>query len=204
MNNPEKNELMELEILKHVEATPRLNNRMAAVKLGCSVKLAHELLKKMVDRGFLHVKKFHSRRWDYFLTPHGIAEKARLTYEFLEFSMQFYHEARKLSSQICRNLAKSGKKTVAFLGTGDLAEIVYLGVKEWNLELVEVYNENTKTAFLGHQVLPGKELRKSNADAIIICLYDKSKPMTKNYLPPEIPKLKNMYWVFENNNFKEK
>ena len=75
----EKNQLYELEILKHVEVTPRLNNRMAASKLGCSVRLAHALLSKMVDKGLLHVTKHHSRRWDYFLTPTGIAEKARIT-----------------------------------------------------------------------------------------------------------------------------
>ena len=53
----EKNQLFELEILKHVEEDARLNNRLAASKLGCSVKLAHELLRKMVDRGCLHIKK---------------------------------------------------------------------------------------------------------------------------------------------------
>jgi hypothetical protein len=79
MASIEKTELFELEILKHVEETPRLNNRMAASKLGCSVRLAHALLSKMVDKGLLHVTKHHSRRWDYFLTPSGIAEKARIT-----------------------------------------------------------------------------------------------------------------------------
>ena len=108
----EKNEILELEILKHVEESPRLNNRMAASKLGCSVKLAHALLGKMVNRGLLHVKKLHSRRWDYFLTPHGIAEKARLTYEFLDFSMHFYRDARKQSSSICRQLADAGDNPV--------------------------------------------------------------------------------------------
>ena len=74
----EKTELFELEILKHVEETPRLNNRMAASKLGCSVRLAHALLSKMVKKGLLHVTKHHARRWDYFLTPSGITEKARI------------------------------------------------------------------------------------------------------------------------------
>lgn len=190
-----KNELRELEILKHVEQTPELNNRMAASKLGCSVKLAHELLKKMVDRGTLHVKKLHSRRWDYFLTPKGITEKARLTYEFLDFSMQFYQEARKKSSQVCKNIAKEDLKSIAFIGAGDLAEIVYLGVKEWNLELTEVYDE-TERSFLGHEVLALDKIIKSEAEAIIVCIYDKKNPMTSNYLPGDVGKTDKMYWVF--------
>jgi predicted nucleotidyltransferase len=191
----EKNELFELEILKHVESTPRLNNRMAASKLGCSVKLAHALLSKMVDRGLLHVTKHHARRWDYFLTPRGISEKARITYEFIDFSMQFYHEARRESSRVCRNIAESGKREVAFLGDGELAEIAYLGVKEWGLELKEVYGEE-KREFLGHKVLPFNSADVSSSEALIVCLYDKTKPMRPDFLPNGISKNDKMVWIF--------
>jgi hypothetical protein len=195
MTSLEKNQLLELEILKHVEQSPRLNNRMAASKLGCSVKLSHELLAKMVGRGLLHVKKLHSRRWDYFLTPKGMAEKARLTLEFLEFSMQFYKEARKASSSLCRNLAEKGITKVSFIGAGDLAEIVYLGVKEWNLDLQEIYDDDNEH-FLGHQVKSLSELDSSEAEALIVCLYNRKYPMTGPYLPEGLEKDHRMYWVF--------
>ena len=191
----EKNALLELEILNHVEKSPKLNNRMAAAKLGCSVKLAHALLSKMVDRGLLHVKKVHSRRWDYFLTSGGISEKARLTYEFLDFSMNFYRKARKASSAVCKTLAESGAANIAFLGAGDLAEIVYLGVKEWNLNLVEVFGDDA-SEFLGHPVLPIRRLPESKADAILVCLYDKSAPMSEHYLPKGVDRMDSMRWVF--------
>jgi hypothetical protein len=195
MSIPDKNDFFEFEILKHVEKSPRLNNRMLALKLGCSVKLAHELLKKMVGRGHLHVKKLHSRRWDYFLTRHGISEKARLTYEFLDFSMHFYNEARKRSSKICREVAESGDRTVAFVGSGDLAEIAYLGVKEWGLELTEIFDDE-KTEFLGHKIKTLAHLNDSNSDAILVCLYDKTRPMSQNYLPPSVKSKNNMFWIF--------
>lgn len=193
----EKNEILELEILKHVEGSSLLNNRMAAVKLGCSVKLAHELLRKMVERGLLHIKKHHSRRWDYFLTGSGMAEKARLTYEFIGFSMYFYHEARKESSKVCRMISESGGKTVAFIGCGDLSEIVYLGVKEWNLELVEVYGDGRKN-FLGLPVAPIHLANESKAEAIIVCLYDKAAPMTRRYVSGDIRQSEKMFWIFDN------
>ena len=196
MPSIDKNELLKFEILKHVEKSPRLNNRMAASKLGCSVKLAHALLGKMVNRGLLHVKKLHSRRWDYFLTPKGVSEKARLTYQFLDFSMNFYREARKASSSVCRILSEAGVEKIAFLGTGDLAEIAYLGVKEWSLELVEVFNGDSSAEFLGHQVMSASELRSSQADAIIVCMYDKQHPMSEHYLPEGIEKNSKMHWIF--------
>ncbi len=192
----EKNQLFELEILKHVEDDARLNNRLVASKLGCSVKLAHELLRKMVDRGCLHIKKLHARRWDYFLTPKGIAEKARLTREFISFSRYFYHEARKASSMLCRCLAERRCKTVGFIGTGDLAEIFYLGVKEWNLEVKAVYAD-TRDKFLGIPVKEFSELVCADVDALIICTYDEHNPMLKFELPAGITRTDKMYWLFD-------
>jgi len=60
-----------LQILDHVEKTPLLTNRRVASKLDVSVKLAHALVKQLVQKGMLDIRKHHARRWDYFLTPKG-------------------------------------------------------------------------------------------------------------------------------------
>jgi predicted transcriptional regulator len=199
-----KNSFFELEILKHVEQSAHLNNRMVAGKLNCSVKLAHSLLKKMVQKGFFNIKKLNARRWDYYLTPRGVSEKARLTYEFLEFSMKSYKEARKKSSQVCKNIAETKNRDVVFIGSGDLAEICYLGVKEWGLNLIEVYDDTNKKRFMDIEIKPFSALintcNPSNTDLVcstiinqgltakhlIICAYNKSRPMSKSYLPQAI------------------
>jgi hypothetical protein len=196
-----RNAFYELEILKHVEQSPRLNNRIAARKLGASVKLAHATLGKMVAKGLLHVKKEHTRRWDYFLTPRGISEKTRLTFEFLEFSLQFYREARRRSAQLCRDLSERGVKRVAFIGAGEMAEIVYLGVVEWGLQLTDVFdNERDGQKFMGVSIRPLKdlnlELRTLNAERLIVCVYDKAHPMTANYLPEGVKRDRRMVWIF--------
>lgn len=190
-----KNNFHEFKILEHVESTPLLTNRMVARKLGCSVKLAHELLRKMVDRGCLHIKKVHSRRWDYFLTQKGLSEKIRLTYEFLQFSMQFYKDARKKSSQLCRDFAESGIKQVALLGAGDLAEIVYLGIKEWNLGLTEVFDDDAKV-FLDYQVKKMQELEFSKAEVVIVCTYNPQQPMDEKFMPENIKVNIPLYNIF--------
>lgn len=198
MSPVDKNDLYQLDILEHVEQTPRLSNRQVARKLGVSVKLAHELLKGMVRRGLLHVKVIHSRRWDYFLTPKGIAEKGRLTLEFLDFSMHFYREARKRSSQVCRDLAEEGHRRVALLGAGDLAEIVYLGVKEWGLELAAVYADAKAGGFMGVPVQSLADLAGASLDLpTIVCVYDVKHPMQEGFLPEGVSGGENMRWVFE-------
>lgn len=187
--------LYELDLLKHVEETPRLSNRKAAGKLGVSVKLAHELLKGLVARGLLHVKVVNSRRWDYFLTPKGIAEKARLTLEFLDFSMHFYREARKRSAQVCRDLSGSGARKVVFLGAGDLAEIAYLGLQEWHLELTAVYDTQA-TTFMGMDVRPLTQFTAAADTPVIVCLYDTNQPMKEGFLPATVDRSANLHWIF--------
>ncbi len=190
-----KNNFNKLKILEHVESTPLLNNRMLASKLGCSIKLAHSLLTRLVGKGCLHVKKVHSRRWDYFLTPQGIAEKARLTYEFLDFSMHFYQEARKKSSQLCRKFAEAGTRKVALLGTGELAEIVFLGIKEWNLVLTDVFDDEGET-FLNLPIKKFCEINRSEAEVFIVCTCDPKEPMNEEFMPLELPEVTPVYNIF--------
>ena len=193
----EQNNLHELEILKQIEESPTLTNRTAATRLGVSVKLAHETLKRMVSRGLLHVKKLNSRRWDYFLTPSGIAEKARLTVEFIEFSMEFYREARRQSAQVCRELSEQNLKTVALLGAGDIAEIVYLGIQEWDLTLLGVFDDGSgKEWFMGLGVQPASALKLTDAAAIIVAVYDQQQPMSGQFLPAGVDRDERMHWIF--------
>jgi len=162
----------ELLILRHVEQTPRLNTRLAAAKLGVSVKMAHQTLKRMVAKGWLHVKKRNARR-------SGVAEKARLTLEFLEFTMEFYREARQRSAAVCRDLAKRQLQRAALIGATDLTEIVYLGIIESGLDCVGIFAQDSppNARCVGRPVLPIRFLERYEFDAAILCLYDPAHPL---------------------------
>jgi len=197
MDSPDSQRYYELKILEQVEAAPDLPRRVAASKLGVSVKLAHKLLTGLVERGLLHVRKENTRRWRYFLTPEGIAEKARLTREFIEFSFEFYREARRRSAQVCRDLSESGVKRIAFLGLGELAEIAYLGVQEWSLKLVEVFDrQKAGRTFFGCRVQPVEEVTASQAERILVTSFNPRNPMSPGFLPEQVEADPRMIWVF--------
>ena len=191
----DQSEYHEFEILKSVDEDSHLNNRKAASKLGVSVKLAHTILNRMVKKGLLNIKKENSRKWHYFLTPSGIVEKARLTMSFFDFSMQFYKEARKLSAQLCKDLSIDGRKDVVLIGAGELAEIVYLGVQEWKLNLLDVVKlPNEPDTFMGIETV--NEIPDKSFDALIVCTYDPLRPMRKNFLPTGMKTEDKMVWIF--------
>jgi len=172
------------QILDHVEKTPLVTNRRVASKLNVSVKLAHRLLRQLATKGLLHIRKRNPRRWDYFLTPKGVAEKARLTYEFLDFTMQFYREARRRSAEVAAKLKKEGVRRIAFLGVSELGEIAFLGVREHGLDLVEVFDDaRAGGEFLGLIVKSVKELQTSQAERILVTAFDPALPMGERFLP---------------------
>jgi len=195
-----------LQILDHVEKTPHVTNRRVAGKLDVSVKLAHSLLSKLVAKGLLHIRKRHSRRWDYFLTPRGIAEKARLTYEFMDFTMQFYRTARRRSAEVLAGLRRDGVRRIAFLGVGELAEIAYLGIAEHKLELTQIFDDShAGEEFMGLPVEPVRQVTKTSAEKILVTAYDPALPMGERYLPREVRDLldgetadERFVWVFGN------
>jgi len=195
-----------LQILDHIEKTPHVTNRRVASKLDVSVKLAHSLLSKLVSKGLLHIRKRHSRRWDYFLTPRGIAEKARLTYEFMDFTMQFYRTARRRSAEVLAGLRKGGVERIAFLGAGELAEIAYLGVAEHKLELMQIFDDaHAGEEFMGLPIEKVSEMPKTTAERILVTAYDPALPMGERYLPQAVRYLLDggmsedrFVWVFGN------
>ena len=83
------------------------------------------------------------------------------------------------------------------MGSGDLAEITYLGVQEWKLKLVEVYDEiNGKSTFLHAPIKPLDKVKAAKSREIIVCLYDRNNPMKKSYLPPDITSNGKFHWIF--------
>ena len=93
MNTPEE---IDLELLRHLESEPHLNQRNLAGRLGLSLGKANYCLKALVRKGLVKISNF--RRSDnklayaYLLTPTGVQEKARLTVAFLKRKQREYEQ----------------------------------------------------------------------------------------------------------------
>lgn len=100
MNTPEE---INLELLRHLESEPHLNQRGLANRLGLSLGKANYCLQALVQKGLVKIRNF--RRSDnklayaYLLTPTGVQEKARLTVAFLKRKQQEYE---RLQVEIAR------------------------------------------------------------------------------------------------------
>src|SRR5262245_325653 len=131
----------DLRLLEAVHEDSRVTQRGLAGKLGIALGLANIYLKRMIHKGYIKVVNVQPNRISYLITPRGIAEKARLTYEFMDYSLHLYGEVRQHLREAMQDCAAAGKR-VAIYGSGEAAELAYLSLKESGLDPVAVVDQS--------------------------------------------------------------
>ncbi len=134
----ERDEQLILDLLAAIEDEPNTTQKNLATRLGVAVGVVNSYLKRVIYKGYVKTKSLQRRRLRYLLTPSGIKEKTRLTYEFLEYSYIYIREMRSKTRDILTPFLRQGKKRVVFHGSSEPAELAYLAVRELGMELVAV------------------------------------------------------------------
>jgi len=89
-----KDERIVLGLLESVERDGAQSQRKLASELGIALGLVNAYLKRCVKKGLLKVSEAPARRYAYYLTPQGFAEKSKLTVDYLSYSFLFFRQAR--------------------------------------------------------------------------------------------------------------
>src|SRR5580765_2856373 len=95
----EEEERIVLNLLNSVDDGAQSQRRIAE-ELGIALGLVNAYLKRCVKKGLVKVSEAPARRYAYYLTPRGFAEKSRLTVEYLGFSFSFFRQARAECAEI--------------------------------------------------------------------------------------------------------
>ena len=97
-----ENALIVLGLLESVERDGAQSQRKLASDLGIALGLVNAYLKRCVKKGLVKIGQAPARRYAYYLTPHGFAEKSRLTVEYLSNSFAFFRRAREDCSAVLK------------------------------------------------------------------------------------------------------
>src|SRR5438132_5621153 len=128
----------DLRLLEAVHQDSRVTQRNLASQLGIALGLANIYLKRMIHKGYIKCVNVQPNRISYLITPRGIAEKARLTYEFMDYPLHLYGEVRQHLRGVLQECAAAHRR-VAIYGLGEAAELAYLSLKECGLEPVAIF-----------------------------------------------------------------
>lgn len=151
-------EQYEHQILNAIEGSQSLSQRSLSSSLGIALGLTNLLVRRLVRKGWVRVTRIKANRVGYFLTPAGVAEKARLSRMYLQYSIRFYTTARV---RIRESLATVGgpDTRIVFCGTGEVAEIAYVCLQETPLQLVAAVGDTRLRQFFGVPVYSMDDVR---------------------------------------------
>lgn len=168
----------DLEILTAIEEGEPLTQRALAKRLGVALGLANLYLKRLARKGCIKIVEFPRKpaarkRLRYLLTPRGMTEKTRLTYEHMAYSLSLYRRTRGRLRESLGRLSESGVKRIALYGVGEAAELAYLTLKELGLEPVGVFESAADGHFLGFSVRALAELEPEEFDVVIVATFER-------------------------------
>ena len=175
-------EIKTLKLMESLERNPKQTQRDLAKDLDISLGLVNAFTRRLIQKGFFKLKTIPKNRIKYILTPEGVCEKTKLTYQYILYSLDFYKETRAMIKSIYDQLSGQGKKRVFFIGASELTEIALIALKESHLELAGIIDdEMVGTQIMGIVIIDFSSLQSVSSDDIFIVtgtdsddtLYDK-------------------------------
>jgi predicted transcriptional regulator len=164
-----ENERIVLGLLSSVETDGARSQRLIAAELGIALGLVNAYLKRCVRKGLVKVHDVPARRYAYYLTPQGFAEKSRLTVQYLSDSFSFFRKAKSDCTQVFEEAAARGLHRLVLAGKSDLAEVAILCAVETGATVVAIVDARGEGGrFVGVEVFASYSDVKAGFDAIIV------------------------------------
>jgi hypothetical protein len=142
----------------------------------------------LVRKGYIKITTIPRHRIKYLLTPRGMAEKSRLTYAYMQYSLSYYRDMRERLKRVLSDLSHAGVKRVAVYGTGELAELAYLSIREMDLTLVGFVDGKEGQTFLSYPLWPVQALSNWSYDALLIADLTETKKIQARLIRAGVPK----------------
>jgi DNA-binding MarR family transcriptional regulator len=179
----------DLQLLNEVEQNAAVTQRSLAGKLGVALGLTNLYLKRLARKGYIKITNIPRHRIKYLLTPQGMAEKSRLTYLYMQYSLSYYRDMRQRLKVVLTGLASTGVKRIVIYGTGELAELAYISLREMNLTLVGFVDGNQGT-FLSYPLWPVETLPNWEFDTVLIADLEEAQKIQARLVRVGVPQEK--------------
>src|SRR5579862_9074528 len=158
-----------LGLLAAVEQDRAQSQRLLASELGIALGLVNAYLRRCVKKGLVKVTQVPARRYMYYLTPIGFAEKSRLTVEYLSVSLGFFRQAKAECSALFASASARGLSRIAFAGISDLAEIAMICALNGDIKIIAIVDGKAAVKnYMGVPVVASFADLPEACDAVLI------------------------------------
>jgi len=123
----------EYQFLEVLSRNGGYSQRKLAHSLGVSLGLTNLILNRLVRKGYVKVKGLDKRKMNYILTRHGFSEKLKKSYNYTLKTIRDIAQYKNRIQEYIRKEYGSGERELIIKGSGDLADIAEIAVKNLNL-----------------------------------------------------------------------
>ncbi|MEN8264840.1 MAG: winged helix-turn-helix transcriptional regulator [Nitrospirota bacterium] len=181
-------------LLDEISKGENLSQRGLSRKLNIALGLVNSYINNLISKGYITIKNIPSKRYAYYLTSQGFAEKSRLTYKHLQNFTNLYKIARKDFRNLFRRLEKDNIKSIVFCGVDEVTEIAFISLQEFDIELIAVFdNERQNRKFFNFTVRPLLDVRTISFDNVVITSFLRKNEFYSELLEIGIPNDKILF-----------
>lgn len=174
MNNNMPHDEISLKLLDELVKEPSVTQRSLADSLGIALGLVNAYVKRLCKKGHIKITTLPRNRIRYIVTPKGFAEKTRLTYSYIHYSIDYFRESRQKIERAYEVMVKSGVRDVLLWGDGELAELCYISTRGLPLNVVGIVGEKrSENGFFGLNIYTSTDLHEITYDAIMVSTLEK-------------------------------
>jgi DNA-binding MarR family transcriptional regulator len=146
MGTGESQNQSELDVLTAVEQGAVVTQAALTKRIGISIGLINSLLKRAILKGYVKTRQAPYKRYAYYLTPAGFAQKSRLVSEYLDYSLRFYRAARSEYADLFASAKKAAMSRLVLAGNSELAEIAVLAAWGEDITLLGIVDPKANQA----------------------------------------------------------
>ncbi|MEM7522353.1 MAG: MarR family transcriptional regulator [Pseudomonadota bacterium] len=139
----------ELDLFSAIERGEVVSQSSLTRRVGVSIGMINALVKRAVGKGYAKMRQAPYKRYAYYLTPQGFAEKSRLVAAYLETSLSFFRKARLEYEAIFASPQARGAGRILLVGEGELLEIAVLAAMVAERPIAGVLSTATGSGPLG-------------------------------------------------------
>lgn len=162
-----------LRLLDEVAKEPTVSQRALSDRLGIALGLVNAYVKRLCRKGHLKITTLPRNRISYLITPKGFAEKATLTYRYMDISLNYFKSARQIIENVYASLLADNCRRILLWGDGEMAELCYISTRGLALEIVGVVSHSANGHdFFGKPVISPDMLDGLQFDAVLIASGD--------------------------------
>jgi DNA-binding MarR family transcriptional regulator len=168
MNSP-KDLILLSDVHETLLSSPEASQRDISKALNMSLGMTNNILKRFVDKGWIYMNKISARNIRYVLTPEGLKEVAKRSYNYIKRTIKNVYDYKELILNYIQEEKEKGTQNVILLGEDDIAFIIEYACQKNNISfcniksIEEVNLTDDKVLFLLSENICEEEIMKKKS-----------------------------------------